>query len=446
MPSAAAIIKGNVPLLSLPPPDHVRLLHPTGRIGKAAIANVRQETWEERVVSLDDLPIVAREVAGHHDTYISQQSFFGWRRIASLAQLGACYVDLDYHTTRYSNFPPETVTAAVMLHLSERDIPPPTYVLSTGRGLLCVWLHDLVPRHALPRWQAIQRTLAESLRPFGADWKALDAARVFRIVGTVNSKTGTAVRPTWIGPIVRWSFDDLANEILPFSRAEVHLLAAKRAERRAERPEAVGKPTRTLTQASYWETVLTDLQKLRRHRWFGDLPPGHRDAWLLIACNAMSWLAPPCAVQREFHALAAEVGGWTSKECDSRMATVFKRAHLASQGVTFEWQGRQVDPRYRFKATTIIEWLRIEPEEMRQADLRVLIDTGIRRERDRERWHERREAAGKVDRATYEATAHQKAEDILRMLDRLGSTKAVAEALGITYEVAKKRIQRARRR
>jgi hypothetical protein len=304
----------------------------------------------------------------------------------------------------------------------------------------------------LPRWQAIQKVLAHSLTQFGADFKALDAARVFRLGGTINSKSGTIVRPTWIGSTERWDFEDLATEVLPHTRAEIAIFAAERAKRRAERPESVARPGRRLSVATYWETVLTDLQRLRKHRWFGDLPSGQRDAWLFLACNSISWLAPPCALRREFYTLAAEAGGWTEKESESRMFTIFKRAHLASQGKTFTWQGKEVDPRYRFKASTMIDWLQIEPSEMREANLRVLVDQDVRRERDRERWHaeqrteKRRAAAGGVDRATYEATAHQKAEDILRMLDHLGSTKAVAEALGITYEVAKKRIQRARRK
>ncbi|MGY6251689.1 hypothetical protein ACXIUS_29915 [Bosea thiooxidans] len=449
MSSAAAAIKRDegLPLYSLPPADHVRLLHPVGRKGGATIASIAHERWSERIVAIDDLPVIGRAIAGDVDTFISQQSFFGWRRIAQLASLGAAYVDLDYHKSRYEGLDPNLVTAAVLRHLSDRGLPAPSYVLSTGRGLLCVWLHDRLPRRGLPRWQAVQRTLAEVLKPFGSDFLALDAARVFRISGTINSRADREVRPTWIGHLDRWSFDDLATEILPFTRAEIVILGAERARRRAERDaERVGRPTRTLTAATYWETVLGDLQSLRKARWFGELPTGQRDSWLFLATNAMSWIAPPLAMRRECYALAAEVGGWRSKECDARMHSIFRRASLAAAGGTIEWRGERIDPRYRFKASTMIEWLRIEPAEMRDANLRALITDDVRRERERVRLREVRAAAGALDRATYEAQAHQAAEDILKIVDRLGSVKAVAERLGISYDTAKKRIQRARQR
>lgn len=442
--------EGALPLYTLPPADHVRLLHPAGRRGGATIASISQERWSERIVAIDDLPVIGRAIAGDTDTFISQQSFFGWRRIAQLASLGAAYVDLDYHKSRYEGLDPNLVTAAVLRHLSERGLPAPSYILSTGRGLLCVWLHDRLPRRALPRWQAVQRTLAETLKPFGSDFLALDAARVFRISGTINSRADREVRPTWIGHLDRWGFDDLATEILPFTRAEIVVLGAERARRRAERAERVGKPTRTLTAATYWETVLGDLQSLRKARWFGELPTGQRDSWLFLATNAMSWIAPPLAMRRECYALAAEVGGWRSKECDARMHAIFRRASLAAAGGTIEWRGERVDPRYRFKASTMVEWLSIEPQEMRDANLRALITDDVRRERERVRLREVRATAGAMDRATYletvQAQAHQEAEDILRILARRGSVKAVAECLGISYDTAKKRIQRARQR
>lgn len=451
MSSAAAVFKGEVPLLHLPPADHVRLLHPAGRKGGATIASLAWEKWTERIVPIEALPAVGKSLAGETDTFVSQQSFYGWRRITQLASLGAAYVDLDYHKSRYEGLGPETVTAAVLTHLQDRGRPAPSYILSTGRGLLCVWLHDAIPRGALPRWQAVQRTLAEDLRPFGSDFMALDAARVFRLSGTINSKADREVRPTWIGHLDRWAFEDLATETLPVTRGDIVILGAERARRRAEGAAArVGKPTRTLTAATYWETVLSDLQSLRRHRWFGELPRGQRDSWLFLATNAMSWLAPPLAMRRECYALAQEVGGWREKECNARMSSIFRRASMSAAGATIEWQGERIDPRYRFRASTMIEWLRIEPAEMRDAGLRALITSDIRLERDRARWHDRHAAGGGVDRSTYldqvQAQAHKAAEDILRIHARIGSVKGVADALGISVSAAKVRLHRARQR
>lgn len=47
---------------------------------------------------------------------------------------------------------------------------------------------------ALPLWKAIQEYLYNQLKEFGADRKALDATRVLRVPGSINSKSGTRVK------------------------------------------------------------------------------------------------------------------------------------------------------------------------------------------------------------------------------------------------------------
>jgi hypothetical protein len=220
---------------TLGPADHVRLLHPEGRRGIITVASGGRN-WVEGSVALAQLPAYVSTLAGRSDLFISQQSFYGWRRIAQLAQLGANYVDLDYHQTlQWSKASPEYVTDALLRTLQDEKIPSPSYVLDTGRGLLAVWLHDLVPRAALPRWMAIQRRLALALNGYGADVRALDAARVFRLAGTTNSKSRRMVRPIYLagGPstLWRWDFEDLAHEVLPRHRPEIISLSVHRAEK-----------------------------------------------------------------------------------------------------------------------------------------------------------------------------------------------------------------------
>ena len=76
-----------------------------------------------------------------------------------------------------------------------------------------------------------------TLKSLGADSQAKDAARVLRLVGTRNSKSGTLVETIWqdSGDEV-WEFDGVANEILPFSRQELQEL---RAQRRGENRQKV---------------------------------------------------------------------------------------------------------------------------------------------------------------------------------------------------------------
>jgi hypothetical protein len=388
--------------LKLTPADHARMLHPSGRRGVVTIAQ-RGETWVERACSRTELPDIASKLAGESDVYLSQQSFYGWRRIAHLAELGAVYSDIDYHATAWAAGAPEHVAHAVLRSLQDAGVPAPSYILATGRGLVAVWLHELVPRAALPRWMAVQKRLHDILRPWGADPRALDAARVFRLAGTKHGGVDAIVRPVWLAASIdkmwRWDFEDLAREVLPRGRAEVVVLGVRRAERSA-RGQAPA-PTQRLTAASYWEAVLTDLQCLLQFRWSGRLPPGQRDTWLFVACNAMTWLAPAAALRREFHALADQVAGWDNRESDSRMASIFRRAECAARGESIEWGGQRVDPRYRIKAETIVNWLSITQPEMRGAGLRVLVDDEVSRERATARQTASRRRQGTPDRRTY---------------------------------------------
>jgi hypothetical protein len=45
----------------------------------------------------------------------------------------------------------------------------PTLAIGSGRGLYLLWLHQPIPRAALPRWTACQKVLWEVLKRLGAN-------------------------------------------------------------------------------------------------------------------------------------------------------------------------------------------------------------------------------------------------------------------------------------
>jgi hypothetical protein len=385
------------------PSDHIKVLHPGGGRGVATIARGGSR-WIEKPIPLDELEDYVRRLDGASDVFVSQQSFWGWRRISQLKHLGACYVDLDYHTTaRWKGTQPETVAWSTLWHIEKvLGMPSPSYIMSTGRGLLVVWLLHETNRRACPRWSAVQKYLADGLRGFGADMKALDAARVFRVAGSQNSKADAAfVRPVWMSnewtSLERYTFDDFANEILPFSREQLQDLKTSRAAARLARDDryrhALAHPRNAGT---YWETVLSDLQKVRQHRWWGSLPDGQRDCWLFLASNAMAWMANnQLTMRREVYALASEVGGWSHQETKSRLATVFSRSNMVFSGQKMKWRGKSVSPLYKFKSSTIIDWLEISEHEMRDANLRTLVSDRVKGEN---RVHAENLRRGSIDR------------------------------------------------
>lgn len=390
------------------PSDHVKLLHPRSGRGVASIATVRRAEWVEKAIPLEDLEGYVRCLRGVSDAFVSQQSFWGWRRISQLKEIGANYVDLDYHkTTQWKGTAPETVAWSVLWQLEQHDLPMPSYIMSTGRGLLVVWLLERTSRNACPRWQAAQRWLAEALKGFGADMKALDAARVFRVAGSQNSKADSDamfVRPVWQSAhwsqLHRYSFDEFADEVLPFTRRQLEKMRKTRSEEKAAREarylHALQHPRNAGTR---WETVLSDLQKLRHQRWFGDLPDGDKDCWLFLAANAMAWMADnQLTLRREIYALAGEAGGWSHQETKARLSSVLQRSNHMFAGRKYKYRGKQVDPLYRFKSSTIVDWLGITETEMREANLRTLVSDTVLRENKTAAWLTSKEEKARAKR------------------------------------------------
>uniref|UniRef100_UPI0022E670ED DNA-binding response regulator n=1 Tax=Clostridium perfringens TaxID=1502 RepID=UPI0022E670ED len=91
----------------------------------------------------------------------------------------------------------------------------PNYVIDSGRGMYLIWLINKVPSQALALWKAIQEYLYNQLKCFGADDRqALDATRILRVPGSINSKSKTVVN---ILDEYKYVYDlrEIQNEFLP---------------------------------------------------------------------------------------------------------------------------------------------------------------------------------------------------------------------------------------
>jgi hypothetical protein len=381
----------------LTPADHGLILHDGGR-GFVTIAQRVNGSWRERGVRVADLDYFLRHLDPALDSYLSQNRFSRpWRRIAYLVQADALFSDLDYYATEFGHHDPRYLFDFV-LRLLDAKIPPPTFATSTGRGLALVWLHTPIPRRALPRWKACQEAICRSLKPLGADPKARDAARVLRLVGTCNSRSGTLVETiSGVGEV--WDFDTLATEILPVDRDTIRARRRQRVElggRQAVAPTA-------FTAATLWASRLDDFQKLITYRHGSlQLPSGERDLLMLLYGVGMSYLVDgPEQLRREMYTLADDICGWPEHETKARLSSVFSRMAAACRGERIEYFGGQRDPRYRYRDATMVEMLGVTDQEMRVLHLRHLVTDDIKREHDRDRKTAERRAAGAIPRGTY---------------------------------------------
>jgi len=267
------------------------------------------------------------------------------------------YADLDYYMIpRLRDIRPWGITELAFDELERSKIPRPSLAVATGRRLALTWRHDPVPRAALSRWSLCQDHIFQALKDLGADPSARDAARVLRLVGTRNSKSGTIVRTVWEDDAEGiWTFDDLANEILPYTREQLEERRAKRRESR-KKPASNGRKMasesrrdveKKLTPANLALDRVSDLKLILKLRGQDTLPPGQRDAWMFVVGVSMAQLVEPQFLERELVALGKDFAGWTEAETRSSMSSVIRRAKDEDAGETIEWNGEQIGPRYR---------------------------------------------------------------------------------------------------
>lgn len=124
--------------------------------------------------------------------YISMNTFYRKERtVERLKRLNALYVDIDCYKLGLKK---ESILHELEQNYFESEIPCPTFVIDSGRGLYLIWKLRNEDRNALPRWSKVQNHLVEKLKCFGADPACKDSARILRIPFSKNTKSGTKVK------------------------------------------------------------------------------------------------------------------------------------------------------------------------------------------------------------------------------------------------------------
>jgi hypothetical protein len=247
------------------PLAHAQCLHGTGK-GYVTVARKIDlkppSDWHQHSYPAEKLYEILPAYGSLSDVYISQNRFYGSRKSSRIAELSALFTDLDYYNIpdlRWMH--PLGVLELALENLQRARIPRPALGIATGRGIALVWRHEPVPGYVLPKWNRCQKEIYEALEDLGADPAALDAARVLRLVGTYNSRSGALVESIFEDLDYVWDFGDLADEILPLTREEYEERRAQRAAREPRTaPEREDNPIEGLSSLSLHRGRLEDLQ------------------------------------------------------------------------------------------------------------------------------------------------------------------------------------------
>jgi hypothetical protein len=393
--------------------DHYDLLHHDQR---GVVLHWERQATDQRWVKLKSndprIPEILRLDREREDRFLSVNEFDGWRYIRLLRSLRALYADLDDQTDLY----------AVLDTLEAHRVPDPSLVVFSGTGMHLYWPLDPLPPQALPVWQRCQDALIRILKPLGADPAAKDCTRVLRIVGTRNR--GVEVRGLVLDG-ARWGLHEIADKILgerkPERKGQVRDIRAKRRS-----------PDKAIQGSIYarWHLVYWDLLRISEYHGHR-IPEGYRDKWLFLMGVALSWFTHLRGIEDEILSLGREHTDLDDLEIRQALEPSLKRALLAAEGHKMEWQGQQVDPRYRFRRQTLYDWIGdIIPRELR-SQMRAIIPDDEALWRKMERDAEREETRDRAKEGRY--ATHNTGEGVRASNEHKRATARLMRSTGKSY-------------
>lgn len=379
--------------------------HCADRRGTFSILQKVGDEKKQKTYKLSELSKVVASLSGSElDTWIGQSEFNRFnRRLINLERLPVLFSDLDTYSSHYADCSPEQMAIILKNFCNGKGYPEPSLIVFSGRGLQIKWLLK-TPLSAKehPKWRAVQLSICEKFKQFGADSNALDASRLLRLEGTKNTKSGEYARIiTGQSNPASYDFDELvtgfgADTTLPtakaaVSRIQVHKPIPKPMHEGAFRIAIASnnnnpagnklnfKPKTKHTLA--WSRLL-DLRTLADIR--GGVGEGQRMLFLFWSLNfmAMSFQVNPVNFWKEAEAIAERyypAGDWSRSD----LTSVFEKVCQQSRGETVEFCGKRFPPLYTPKNSTLIRIFGITSDEQKQ--LLTIIDDFEKNQRGKKR-------------------------------------------------------------
>lgn len=173
------------------------------------------------------------------------------RRRSAFKSVGQIFVDLDSYNAPSLHVrcmtKPQLINQVYQM-CEANDLPVPSIILSSGRGLYLKWFTNEVATAGLAIWEHAQQHLNRIFEPLGADNNAKDVSRILRLENTYNQKNNQMAEVIDInwdgGEPAKYSFNKLCKTLLPYTIDEVRDFNAKR----EETTQAFNKKRRQITR------------------------------------------------------------------------------------------------------------------------------------------------------------------------------------------------------
>lgn len=352
-----------------------------GWITRSCIDKNGYSQWHYKYAELKELDLTGENI------YITLNTFFKpCRRLECIKELNCAYIDLDYYKTKYTK---EQIIMNLEADYFNKIIPATNYILDSGRGLALIWLINKVPSKALPLWKAVQEYLYKQLKEFGADRQALDATRILRVPGSINSKSKTVVS---IIDEYDYIYDlrEIQKEFLP---------ELKPVEKKKGRPKKINYIYR---ERSLYYARIQDITKLCELREY-DLR-GHREIILFLYRYYL------CSFTEDVQKALEDV-----LELNSMFILPLKENEVIRATRSAEKCYLDKNKEYKYKNETLIGLLEITEDEEKYMTTIISKNEYKRRnnEYNKNKYKEKLKAEGKLSKKEEVKIRREKIKDLL---------------------------------
>ncbi|MDU7956658.1 MAG: DNA-binding response regulator, partial [Clostridium perfringens] len=362
--------------------------------------------WHYKYAELKDLDMSGENI------YITLNTFYKpCRRLENIKELNTLFIDLDYYKTGKTK---DQVLMDLEKNYFNQSIPIPNYVIDSGRGMYLIWLIKSLPSQALPLWKAVQDYLYKQLKCFGADRQALDATRILRVPGSINSKSKTVVN---ILDEYEYVYDlrEIQNGFLP---------ELKPYEKKKGRPSKINYIYR---ERSLYYGRIQDIIKLCELREY-DLK-GHRELILFLYRYYL------CSFTEDIEKALND-----ALELNSMFRKALSEREVIRATRSAERCYLDKNKQYKYKNETLIELLEITEEEQRNMTIIISKEEYKRRKRIRNKnsydgekakkiYQEKLKSQGKLSE---KEKISQRREKILDLLDKGHTQKEIYTLMKIS--------------
>lgn len=367
------------------------------------------------------------EEYNNESMYFSLNTFKGFKRTQEqLFELSALYLDVDYYKTEYSK---EQVLGKIDELVQDHEMPRPTFIVDSGRGLYLIWKIKRTPPQALPRWKELMDYFFEKLQDYGADPRCLEPSRIFRLNGSVHETTKKVVHTIRYSGVT-YNMYNLRKEYLSTSptKKDIPIVGKPKTKKKSKSytfSYAGNKQILYLyNQYKVYEDRLQDLEKLAELRDY-DLQPYHCRELMLFLTRYWTY----CSTKDERLAIERTVA----------LNLKFKQPLSNNEVINATKVGdkaRQLQV-YRYGNKKLIMLLSISPEE--QYQLSSIMTEEIRsKKRAQEQKVQRRNENGLTDRQQKKLDNENKIQELVA---EGYSTKEISDKIGLSV----RQVQRIRK-